>query len=370
MQSKICINKKVVYLSSIIILFLLFLLGYSSLSQSLLSRKISTSSRASAPEDNPSIVNGELALDNEFPYFVKIESSRGLCGGTLISEEFILTAAHCVYDDYINGGVIKVIIGVNHYNREYSGHYAGFAKHSPSKPANTNGKIDNPFTKKIKIYGYPESIYIPLEYDDPWQFNKWSDSYDVAILKLGVKATGIPTLSIPDETIGKELIDGYPATVIGIGWTKVDGGPTDQLMKATLNIDTYRLQPKSIIFLSSKDKPAKNTCLGDSGGPVIIEDGSGKKYIVGTTSAGKCEKGESYYTSTAFHSKWIKEVTHIFPNSGTATKDISLHPTQHPLSSNCSAQKDETACDVNSRDSKIYPCYWDRTEGKCKQAGN
>jgi trypsin len=45
------------------------------------------------------IVNGTVAEDGEFPFAVSIRSSstgQHSCGGSIISPEYILTAAHCV----------------------------------------------------------------------------------------------------------------------------------------------------------------------------------------------------------------------------------------------------------------------------------
>ena len=49
---------------------------------------------------NLKIVNGDYAEEHQFPYQVYIQTLQGggmaaACGGTIISEKFIVTAAHC-----------------------------------------------------------------------------------------------------------------------------------------------------------------------------------------------------------------------------------------------------------------------------------
>lgn len=47
-------------------------------------------------ESEDRIVGGENAKRNEFPYQIRLEIDRSyLCGGSLISENLILSAAHC-----------------------------------------------------------------------------------------------------------------------------------------------------------------------------------------------------------------------------------------------------------------------------------
>lgn len=51
----------------------------------------------SITEFEPRIINGEEASPNQFPFHVGVKSEKGLCGGSLISEEYVLTAAHCTF---------------------------------------------------------------------------------------------------------------------------------------------------------------------------------------------------------------------------------------------------------------------------------
>ena len=50
----------------------------------------------------PRIVNGEVAQEGQFPWQVGVVATRAFelhyCSGAIISESWILTAAHCIYE--------------------------------------------------------------------------------------------------------------------------------------------------------------------------------------------------------------------------------------------------------------------------------
>ncbi|XP_059350111.1 serine protease 30-like [Daphnia carinata] len=49
------------------------------------------------------IVNGDETFEGEFPWMVSLVGLRGelICGGVLIHNKWVLTAAHCIRQDHL-----------------------------------------------------------------------------------------------------------------------------------------------------------------------------------------------------------------------------------------------------------------------------
>ena len=74
-----------------------------------------------SPDDR--IINGQVASENQFPYYAAILFRGNIrCGGSIIDERHILTAAHCFRDTLAHGlsrdilpNSLAVVVGTSDY---------------------------------------------------------------------------------------------------------------------------------------------------------------------------------------------------------------------------------------------------------------
>lgn len=251
------------------------------------------------------IVGGTKAHLKEFPHMAAIGYNTGSgiswdCGGTLISERYVMTAAHCTYSpDW--GRAAWVRLGDLNLVSDRDG-----AKVQEIKVVQ---RIRNPQYKR------------PLEY------------HDIALLQLEkdaefnafVRPACLP-YSLPDiGTQNKAIATGWGR----VEWAEEQG--SNDLLKVTLALVPQPTCNESFFDGGVDDKLAngimnkwqicagefgKDTCQGDSGGPLAIfnQDHDCMYNVIGITSLGRVcgSVVPGVYTRVYNYIPWIEEV--VWPN--------------------------------------------------------
>lgn len=224
------------------------------------------------------VINGNPALIKDFPWMVYLfinnadGSGKRECGGSLIDKQWILTAAHC----FLNEGDTDIDLNFGRY---------------VSVLLNSN-KL-TPTDKESKIIKSSFVITHP-------RFNPETLEFDMALLKLSEPVTIEPIALLSADKHNFPTV-GSKATILGWGATRLSDRNTairfsNDLLKADQGIVSSEFCKSSYggenfianemicaNGLTSTDKT--DTCIGDSGGPMVIEQ-NGHFVQVGVTSFG------------------------------------------------------------------------------------
>ena len=232
------------------------------------------------------IINGVEAAPGEAPYIVSLQTSSHFCGGSIIDEHWVLTAAHCmVYDSF------EVVAGLHSRNDQSNVQIRKVASKAFTISHEQYGGGVGPFDIAL--------IYIA----EPFDLN--------ALTRDGM--TPVAKIALPS---GK-----YSTTGEGrlFGWGKTNSGSLPNVLQ-TLDVTIIPYSEcKAALPSSAKLHETSNICTylsgttdgacnGDSGGPLVRYTAGGVE-IVGVVSWGytpcATTKYPSVYTYTASFKDWI-----------------------------------------------------------------
>ncbi|XP_059472499.1 serine proteinase stubble [Neocloeon triangulifer] len=239
------------------------------------------------------IIGGDEAYFGEFPWQAHIRISGYQCGGVLVSRQFIATAAHCIHRARLK----DITIYLGEYDTQDTGRYE---EPLPSELHKVAQKIVHP--------KFQYRVAQP-------------DRYDLALLRLArpvyFKENILPICLPREET----SFQGQTGVVAGWGKTDTSYGKTGTniLQKATVPIlrddeclmwhkqKNIRLELFSEMFCAGHRDGHMDACLGDSGGPLIVNY-NGRWTLAGITSAGfgcAVDHQPGIYHKVAVTSRWI-----------------------------------------------------------------
>ncbi|XP_060532941.1 serine protease filzig [Cylas formicarius] len=244
------------------------------------------------------IVGGKGAVFGEFPWQVLVRESTWLglftknkCGGVLISDKYVMTAAHC------QPGFLASLVAV----------FGEF---------DISGDLESrkPVSRNVK------RVIVHRKYD-PATFEN-----DLALLELDspVKFDAhIIPICLPRDG---EDFTGRVATVTGWGRLKYGGGVPSVLQEVQVPImenhvcqEMFRTAGHTKVIMESflcagYANGQKDSCEGDSGGPLVLQRPDGRYQLAGTVSHGiKCAAPylPGVYMRTTYFKPWITSITGI-----------------------------------------------------------
>ncbi|XP_050293697.1 CLIP domain-containing serine protease HP8-like [Anthonomus grandis grandis] len=245
------------------------------------------------------ITSGKKTYLEEFPWMALIAYNTpdvGIefrCGGTLISEYYVLTAAHCI----LNSTILGVRLG--EYNLTSTQHDCVGTYCAPP----------------VQDFYIQESVIHP-------EYNAKTFDNDIGLLRLSNKAnfsySNVQPVCLPLSDVNDDLTGKF-AVVSGWGVTE-HGHKSSVLLKASVPVLPLTMCKRvysRFANITSKQICAggykgQDSCAGDSGGPLIytgLVDGEPRYIQYGVVSYGPRECGTDgqpgIYTRVSSYLGWI-----------------------------------------------------------------
>jgi secreted trypsin-like serine protease len=234
------------------------------------------------------IIKGRSATFGDRPWQVAILNASipdplyaHFCSGTLITDQWVVTAAHCVAR--LQATELTVLTGTSSLN--------------------LGGR-------KKKVI----SLVLHGAYDPQTREN------DLALLFLDSPTFNVP-LQFPSIEVEQQLIDGEEKVKIG-GWgnTYDFGVKSLDLMETEAPLvppqlcsepDSHGQSLKATMLCAGYEDGRTDACDGDSGGPATVRQ-YGQEFLIGVKSWGDCGAPKKYgvFTRIAPYVGWIRANTH------------------------------------------------------------
>jgi trypsin len=236
------------------------------------------------------IVGGEEAVAGEIPYQISFQSVGALgnpfhfCGGSILNENWIICAAHCVDgEDFENPRNLQIVAG----------------------------ELDSSVVEGPEQTIAVDKIVMHENYTSTTIAN------DISLLRLATPLkfnVNVSAIALPEQgqaSSGNSLVTGW-------GTLSAGGDTPDVLQKVTIPVitdaecrDQYGNNQilDSMICAGKPGVGGVDSCQGDSGGPMVCSNADDSKYLCGIVSWGRgcaLPNFAGVYTEVSYFVDWVK----------------------------------------------------------------
>ncbi|XP_008590758.1 PREDICTED: enteropeptidase, partial [Galeopterus variegatus] len=242
-----------------------------------------------AQEVSPKIVGGTNAKEGAWPWLVALYyNSQLICGASLVSSDWLVSAAHCVYGRNLELSKWTAILGLY--------------------------KTSNLTSPQVVTRLIDQIVINP-------HYNRRRKDNDIAMMHLELKVNYtdyIQPICLPEEN--QVFPPGKSCSIAGWGTVEYQGPTADILQEADVpllsNEKCQQQMPEYNItenmICAGYEEGGIDTCQGDSGGPLMCQEDN-RWFLVGVTSFGyQCAlpNRPGVYARVPRFTEWIQSFLH------------------------------------------------------------
>ncbi|KAJ8278171.1 hypothetical protein GJAV_G00084700 [Gymnothorax javanicus] len=244
------------------------------------------------PKKKSKIVGGSDAQMGAWPWQVSLQIERfgHVCGASLVSSRWLLSAAHCFQDSeaikYSDVRSWKAYLGMRVMNT-------------------VNNAVATRMIRRVVLHP---------------QYDQFTSDYDIALLELSAPiflSDWVQPVCVPSPT--HTFSSSSKCFVTGWGVLMEDGELATLLQEATVKLISHstcnKLYDDAVtprMLCAGNLQGGVDACQGDSGGPLVCQDKGRRWFLAGIVSWGEgCARQNrpGVYTQVTKFSEWVHQQT-------------------------------------------------------------